>query len=795
MADNIEWNTDLSALPEALADADTFLYRDATLGTWHVITRAQLVASIKLALSLAIGDVSGLQAALDAKSATGHAHVIADTTGLQAALDAKAATSAIPATVSQAEAEAGTLTSTRLWTPQRVKQAIDALAASGASFPAGKSAGRVLKVDTDGTTLIWGSDLTSAGGSSVAYEEPASTSQTDVRAAINDTKNAAGKRLMLRKDPHTLIDAFADVAGNTVYNHVIHGTDRAETILNAPGSQTGGAIFDLLGIKIKWFDVGHFRMDGQNQALDALIRLDDGTSGVDYPADFTLWRSITLQNAPVGLLIPESITASRIIDLCTFNNDVAIKADVNEISDTWLITPRIEGDGTPTKVMHGIFGEGGKDAGAKENTTLNVFGGKWERYNGFSMKYDFWHGARYLHMDYYGTLLLKPSVNRVLIDGAGGLELTVPWDEGWGNKITNSHALTNGANVHYVERDRFKPSDGLVQNGDLDEFDAFGTTVDSATAPQVRLETGPEFAYRNGLMRFYVKINTDSSTYRDYAFTINGAGGQDQGSGKWYVLDLAHKGDARVQIIGPGAEVLLDTDPAGTVGANGVKRSAALKQARAENIGNVTAEYLSFYAPTNGTYYVRLYGADGTSPGYGRFDVYHNWLQNPCFDDFTGSAPDGPWTIVNGTASKNTSTKLLGSGALEVSWALNADCRIYYDNQNVFPTTWHNWKLGMRYRWKTVSQNANARFGVGTSMNSRNMARNVLPMGPANEWLYHGVQFTYARDKVFADGNQYSVQGKPHLMDISGSHDAGAIIIDHAYLIKMDLDPYAKGQN
>lgn len=40
-----------------------------------------------------ISDVSGLQTALDGKTATGHGHVIADVTGLQTALDGKAATS------------------------------------------------------------------------------------------------------------------------------------------------------------------------------------------------------------------------------------------------------------------------------------------------------------------------------------------------------------------------------------------------------------------------------------------------------------------------------------------------------------------------------------------------------------------------------------------------------------------------------------------------------------------------------------------------------------------------------
>lgn len=43
-----------------------------------------------------IGDVTGLQTALDGKALLAHTHAIADVTGLQAALDSKAATSAIP---------------------------------------------------------------------------------------------------------------------------------------------------------------------------------------------------------------------------------------------------------------------------------------------------------------------------------------------------------------------------------------------------------------------------------------------------------------------------------------------------------------------------------------------------------------------------------------------------------------------------------------------------------------------------------------------------------------------------
>lgn len=51
------------------------------ISLWNEASRARTIA-----------EVTGLQAALDGKSATGHTHAIADTTGLQAALDAKAAT-------------------------------------------------------------------------------------------------------------------------------------------------------------------------------------------------------------------------------------------------------------------------------------------------------------------------------------------------------------------------------------------------------------------------------------------------------------------------------------------------------------------------------------------------------------------------------------------------------------------------------------------------------------------------------------------------------------------------------
>lgn len=94
-----------------------------------------------------VGDVAGLQSALDSKQAAGsyaasvHGHIISDVTGLQTALNSKQPSGSYvlttdasvtnarewsAATVSQADAEAGTSTSRLAFTPLRVFQAIAA---------------------------------------------------------------------------------------------------------------------------------------------------------------------------------------------------------------------------------------------------------------------------------------------------------------------------------------------------------------------------------------------------------------------------------------------------------------------------------------------------------------------------------------------------------------------------------------------------------------------------------------------------------------------------------------------
>jgi len=120
---------------------------DAKLSTTTATTLYAPIAHAHI-----VGDVTGLQTALDAKLSTttattlyapiAHAHIVGDVTGLQTALDAKEPTQT-PA--SQAEAEAGTETALRSWSPVRVAQAIEALGAgSAASLPRGHIAGLTL---------------------------------------------------------------------------------------------------------------------------------------------------------------------------------------------------------------------------------------------------------------------------------------------------------------------------------------------------------------------------------------------------------------------------------------------------------------------------------------------------------------------------------------------------------------------------------------------------------------------------------------------------------------------------
>lgn len=121
----------ISQLPAASSIADTDELELNQAGTSRKGTRAQLLAGH----AHAIGDVTGLQTALDGKAASSHQHTLADVTdaGALAALDT-VTTGEIDASAyaDQADAVAGT-ENTKLMTALRVAQAIAALA-SGATL-------------------------------------------------------------------------------------------------------------------------------------------------------------------------------------------------------------------------------------------------------------------------------------------------------------------------------------------------------------------------------------------------------------------------------------------------------------------------------------------------------------------------------------------------------------------------------------------------------------------------------------------------------------------------------------
>lgn len=98
-------------------------------------TQTALSGKAASAHTHATTDVSGLDTALSGKAALVHNHVTSDVTGLDTALNGKVGTGDTrlsdarewtEATVPQAEAEAGTATTRRAWTSERVRQAIAA---------------------------------------------------------------------------------------------------------------------------------------------------------------------------------------------------------------------------------------------------------------------------------------------------------------------------------------------------------------------------------------------------------------------------------------------------------------------------------------------------------------------------------------------------------------------------------------------------------------------------------------------------------------------------------------------
>lgn len=103
----------------------------------------------------AISEISGLQATIDGKAATSHTHAISDTTGLQAALDAKAPYSRKEAIIIAASDETTALTTGTGKATFRMPYAMTLTGIRG-SLTTAQPSGAVLTVDVKqgGTTIL-----------------------------------------------------------------------------------------------------------------------------------------------------------------------------------------------------------------------------------------------------------------------------------------------------------------------------------------------------------------------------------------------------------------------------------------------------------------------------------------------------------------------------------------------------------------------------------------------------------------------------------------------------------------
>jgi len=110
----------LNSITAAFTTADETKLDGIATGATANSSDATLLARANHTGTQAISTVTNLQTELDGKAATSHTHVSADITDL-----------VTYTTPSQAEAEAGTATTARVWTAERVKQAIEALAPTG----------------------------------------------------------------------------------------------------------------------------------------------------------------------------------------------------------------------------------------------------------------------------------------------------------------------------------------------------------------------------------------------------------------------------------------------------------------------------------------------------------------------------------------------------------------------------------------------------------------------------------------------------------------------------------------
>ena len=191
-------------------------------------------------------DISGI--------VTNAAAIAALSSGKQDALD----------TVTQAEAEAGTSTVERLWTPERVKQAINALASSPDEFL--DATFRIVD-DVSGFKQIFSTDNLTANRTLTV---------PDFDLNLNNYFDSAGNLYAINhkfyQGPNTYIEQFANVQ----YQIVIYGAERHRMSTTS---------FDMAsGINVRWTNhgsqAGATKDTGLSRDSAGVVKVTNGSTGL-----------------------------------------------------------------------------------------------------------------------------------------------------------------------------------------------------------------------------------------------------------------------------------------------------------------------------------------------------------------------------------------------------------------------------------------------------------------------------------------------------------------------------------
>jgi hypothetical protein len=245
-----------AAQSAAIAAAATDATTKANAAQAHAIQRGNHTGE------QAISTVTGLQAALDGKSATGHGHAIADVSGLQTALDGKLASNDASVTnarewtaetISQEEAEAGVSTTRRAWTAVRAFQAIAAWwaassaktkldgIATGATANASDSQLRDRTTHTGEQAISTVTGLQSAldGKSATGHAHSASDITSGTMATARLGSGTANSSTFLRGDQTYAAPPVTSVDGSTGAVTVTKSEAFDFTATSKPDSATG----------------------------------------------------------------------------------------------------------------------------------------------------------------------------------------------------------------------------------------------------------------------------------------------------------------------------------------------------------------------------------------------------------------------------------------------------------------------------------------------------------------------------------------------------------------------------